>query len=113
MAIGVGVYLRVLRPWELRWGATDDEVRRPMPGDEIVERPTFNATRAVTVKAPPSMIWPWIVQIGFGRAGWYTYDLLDNFGRPSARRIVPEFQQIRVGDVIPIYQGRGAPRGSG
>jgi hypothetical protein len=113
MAIGVGVYLRVFRPWELRWGATDDEVRRPMPGDEIVERPTFNATRAVTVKAPPSMIWPWIVQIGFGRAGWYTYDLLDNFGRPSARRIIPELQQIRVGDLIPIYQGRGAPEGVG
>ena len=55
-----------------------------MPGDELVTRPTFNATRAVTVAAPPSVIWPWIVQIGFGRAGWYSYDLLDNLGRPSA-----------------------------
>jgi hypothetical protein len=111
MAMGVSVYMKVIRPWQLRWGATDDEVRGPMPGDEIVARPTFNATRAVTVEAPPSMIWPWIVQIGFGRAGWYTYDLLDNFGRPSAEHIIPELQQIRAGDVIPIYQGRGAPEG--
>jgi hypothetical protein len=54
VGIGVGVYLQVLRPWQLRWGATDDEVRRAMPGDELVARPTFNATRAVTVEAPPS-----------------------------------------------------------
>ena len=70
LVIGAGVYLRVIRPWQLRWGATDDEIRRAMPGDEIVTRPTFNATRAVTVDAPPSMIWPWILQIGFGKAGW-------------------------------------------
>src|SRR5215213_8565833 len=98
LGIGVGVYLRVIRPWQLRWGATDDEVHRAMPGDEIVARPTFNATRAVTVEAPRSTIWPWIMQIGFGRAGWYTYDLLDNFGRPSAKHIIPELQQINVGD---------------
>ena len=70
LVIGAAVYLRVIRPWQLRWGATDDEIRRAMPGDEIVTRPTFNATRAVTVDAPPSMIWPWILQIGFGKAGW-------------------------------------------
>jgi hypothetical protein len=113
VGIGVSVYLRVIRPWQLRWGATDDEVRRAMPGDEIVARPTFNATRAVTVQAPPSMIWPWILQIGFGRAGWYAYDLLDNFGRPSAKHIIPEFQHLQAGDLVPMYQGIGAPEGVG
>lgn len=113
IGIGVSVYLQVIRPWQLRWGATDDEVRRAMPGDEIVTRPTFNATRAVTVEAPPSRIWPWIVQIGFGRAGWYTYDLLDNLGRPSATRIIPELQHLQAGDLVSFYQGIGAPEGVG
>ena len=113
LGIGVGVYLQVIRPWQLRWGATDDEVRRAMPGDELVARPTFNATRAVTVEAPASMIWPWIVQSGFGKAGWYTYDLLDNFGRPSAKHIIPELQHLQTGDLIPFYQGIGAPEGVG
>jgi hypothetical protein len=113
LGIGLGVYLRVIRPWQLRWGTTDDEVRRAMPGDELVARPTFNATRAVTVQAPPPMIWPWIVQIGFGKAGWYTYDLLDNFGRPSATRIIPDLQHLQAGDLVPVYQGIGAPQGVG
>jgi hypothetical protein len=67
-----------------------------------VEDPTFNATRAVTIKARPEEIWPWIVQIGVNRAGWYSYDLLDNLGRPSARRILPQFQNTKAGDVIPM-----------
>jgi hypothetical protein len=113
LGIGLGVYLRVIRPWQLRWGATDDEVRRPMPGDAIVTRPSFNATRAVTVQAPPALIWPWIVQIGFGRAGWYSYDLVDNLGRPSVTRIIPELQHLQAGDVVPFYQGIGAPEGVG
>lgn len=65
------------------------------------------------MNAPPGLIWPWIVQIGFGRAGWYAYDLLDNLGRPSAKHTIPEPQQIRAGDVVPIYQGKGAPYGVG
>ena len=95
-------YLRWLRPWQLRWGATDEEVVRPMPGDEIVSQPIFNATRAVTINAPPEAIWPWILQIGIKRAGWYSYDLIDNLGKPSAREILPEFQNIRIGDIIPM-----------
>jgi hypothetical protein len=98
----LGLYLRVLRPWQLRWGATDAEVRRTLPGDEDVRKPTFNATRGVTVSAPPEEIWPWLIQIGAGRAGWYSYDLLDNLGHPSAERIIPEFQHLAVGDLIPI-----------
>jgi hypothetical protein len=97
-----GAYLFFIRPCQLRWGATDDEIERPMPGDEIVRDPTFNATRAITIEARPEEIWPWIMQIGVTRAGWYSYDLLDNLGRPSARRILPQFQDPKIGDVIPM-----------
>jgi hypothetical protein len=73
-----------------------------MPGDEIVQNPTFNATRAVTINARPEAIWPWLLQIGIGRAGWYSYDWIDNLGRPSAERIILEYQHMEVGDLIPI-----------
>jgi hypothetical protein len=101
-AVSFGVYLRFIRPWQLRWGATDEEVARAMPGDEVVKTPTFNATRGVTINAPPEEIFPWLVQIGVTRAGWYSYDLLDNLGKPSAQRIIPELQHVAVGDVIPM-----------
>jgi hypothetical protein len=91
---------RVYRPWQLSWGASSYELHRPMPGDDIVHEPGFNATRAVTVAASPEMIWPWIVQIGFGRGGWYSYDLLDNLGRRSAESLMPELQHIEVGDLV-------------
>ena len=96
------VYLGVVRPWQLTWGATDAEVLRPLPGDDFLLHPTFDATRAVTINAGPERIWPWIVQIGLGRAGWYSYDLIDNLGRASADEILPEFQDLEVGDLIPI-----------
>lgn len=96
----VPVYLALLRPWQLRWGARDNEIKRSMPGDEIVRKPSFNATRAVTIDAPAEYIYPWIVQMGVTRAGWYSYDLLDNLARPSAENILPEHQNLQVGDVI-------------
>src|SRR3712207_5384673 len=101
-AASISAYLLFIRPWQQRWGATEEELERSMPGDGIVERPTFDATRAITISARPEEIWPWIVQIGVNRAGWYSYDLLDNLGRPSVRRILPQFQDPKVGDVIPI-----------
>lgn len=101
--VGFGiVYLLWIRPWQLSWGARDEEVLQAMPGDEIVERPTFNATRGVTINARPEDIYPWIVQIGLGRAGWYSYDLLDNLARRSAESIHPEHQNIQIGDLIPL-----------
>ena len=90
------------RHWHLRWGATDAEVAATMPGDELVPEPSFCATRAITIDAPPEAVWPWLVQMGFGRAGWYSYDLFDNAGRPSAERILPEYQQPKVGDWVPM-----------
>jgi hypothetical protein len=101
-AVLFGVYFRFIRPWQLRWGATDEEVARAMPGDDVVKHPTFNATRAVTINARPEEIWPWLVQIGITRADWYSYDWLDNLGKPSARRILPQFQHVAVGDLVPI-----------
>ncbi len=67
-----------------------------------MKQATFNATRAVTIQARPEEIWPRVVQIGCKRAGWYTYDWIDNLGRPSAQRIIPELQQVAVGDLISI-----------
>jgi len=90
------------RPRALTWGSTDEEIARRMPGDEVLERPTFNATRAVTIEATPEEIWPWIVQIGYRRAGFYSYDLLDNDGIPSAERILSEYQDLKVDDLIPL-----------
>jgi hypothetical protein len=101
-AVLFGVYLRFIRPWQLRWGATDEEVAHTMSGDDVVKHPTFNATRAVTVQARPEEIWPWLVQIGCNRAGWYSYDWLDNLGTPSARHIVSELQHLEVGDLVPF-----------
>jgi len=97
-----GLYLLVLRPWQLKWGATDIEIKRTMPGDEIVARPTFNATRSVSINAIAENIYPWIIQMGVTRAGWYSYDLLDNLAKRSAEVILPEYQNIKIGDVIPL-----------
>jgi len=95
----------VYRPWVLNWGATDAEIGRAMPGDSIIAEATFNATRAVTVHAGAEFVWPWLVQIGHRRAGLYSYDRLDNDGIPSAESIIPEFQDLHVGDSIPIGPG--------
>jgi hypothetical protein len=101
-AVGGALYLGVYRPWQTRWGASDDEVARRLPGDELVERPTWNATRAVTVAATPAQIWAFLVQIGWGRAGWYGYDWVDNGGRPSTWEILPQHQHLEVGKEFPM-----------
>jgi hypothetical protein len=85
----------------LRVRALGDEGRRPLPGDEIVPDSKGQWTNAITVRALPADIWPWILQMGCTRAGWYSYDGLDNGGRPSAERIVPELQDVEAGDVLP------------
>jgi proline iminopeptidase len=95
LAIG---YLAVVRPRLLRWGATAAEVRAPYPGAELIPGGTRSATMAVTIDAPPSRVWPWLVQMGADRGGWYSWDRLDNFGQRSAESIHPEWQHIKVGD---------------
>lgn len=95
----VATYGLLVRPWHLRWGATEDEVRRPLPGDDLVPTPIVAATRAITIGGPSEQVWPWLVQQGYGRAGWYSY-WIDNDFRPSPDRIVPELQHLEVGDLI-------------
>ena len=104
----IGAYLLLVRPWHLTWGATDEEVRRPMPGDEIHASPSFDATRAVTIEAGPEHIWPWLVQMGYRRAGFYSYDRIDNDGTPSADHIISEYQALKVGDRIPMAANASA-----
>jgi proline iminopeptidase len=90
----------LLRPWYRRWGARDDEANCTLPGDDFVPRPKSELTMAITVRAPTQAIWPWLVQIGCQRGGWYSYDLLDNGGVPSAERILPEYQDLKLGDIV-------------
>ena len=107
------LYWFPLRKWFGRWGTTPADLTRVMSGDAAVVDPTYAATLAVTVDATPADIWPWLVQMGYQRGGLYSYDWLDRlFGyldRPSANRILPEFQQLSVGDEIPVGRGGGFP----
>jgi hypothetical protein len=96
------VYAFILRPWHLKRGAFDNELTINYPGDTIVTKPDFNAIRGITIEAIPSDIWKWIVQIGSRRAGWYSIDWIDNSGIPSSEEIIPEFQEISVGQFIPF-----------
>jgi hypothetical protein len=74
-----------------------------MPCDHLVPRAQFNATRAITIAAPPEEVWPWIVQVGYGRAGFYTYNLVENAGVRSADEAVDGLQQLEIGDLIPMF----------
>lgn len=99
----VVVYRRLVRPWQRRWGATDEEVRARLAGDELVAEPAEQCTRAITIDARPQEVWPWLIQIGADRGGFYSYDWLENLfglGIHSVDRIVPEWQQRAVGDLV-------------
>ena len=90
----------LLRPRILRWGASAEEAASPFPGAELVPGGTRGGTMAVTIDAPPRTVWPWLVQMGYGRAGWYSWDYLDNFGRHSSRALHPEWQTVKVGEYL-------------
>jgi hypothetical protein len=95
----------LLRRWHLHWGATSEEVAASMPGDDMVAGAQYHPTRAIVIDASPEAVWPWLVQVGCLRAGWYADDLLDNLGRPSATRVIPELQELRVGQWVPMGPG--------
>jgi hypothetical protein len=76
-----------------------------MPGDGLLPRAQYRSTRAITIGVPPAEVWPWLVQVGWRRGGWYADDLLDNFAQPSARTIRPEFQDLHVGQYPPATSG--------
>ena len=107
------LYWFPLRRWMNHWGATRSDRARAMAGDSLLPEWTYSGTMAVMIEARPEHIWPWLVQIGYQRGGLYNYDWLDRlFGfldRPSATRILSEFQNLSVGDVIPLGQGPGWP----
>lgn len=104
----------LLRGFYRKWGATEHEARKPLPGDALIEDPRMQYTRAISIKAPPERVWPWLVQIGYGRAGWYSYDVLEDIAGAgdfvdgdSAERIIPELQDLRVGDEIKLHDNLG------
>lgn len=86
-------------------GAIGEEATEPLPGDELVVAPVHSGTQAVTIDAAPAEVWPWLVQMGCGRAGWYAIDHVDNAGRPSADAINPEWQRLEVGDRVDAVPG--------
>ena len=98
----IGLYLLVLRPLHLSWGATDNDLTLSLPGDSLVTNPDFNATRGITINSTPEEIWKWIIQIGSRRAGWYSIDWMDNAGIKSSNELLSEFQRIEIGQFIPF-----------
>ena len=99
----IPAYVGLILPWHRRWGATGEEVRQPLPGDDIVPQPKLDATRAITIQATPDQVWPWLAQLGQGRGGMYSYEALENLAGcdiHNADRILPEYQDLQVGDEI-------------
>lgn len=99
-------YLALIRPWISRWNATQDEVEGVHPGDELIPEPLLQTTRSVLIRAPAETVWPWLVQIGYGRAGFYAVDALvqpEGLKAPDApAKIHPAFQHLNPGDTIAV-----------
>lgn len=98
-----GGYALIARPWLLRWGSTVDERTRFLPGDDLVPHPNYTTTRAITIAASPREIWPWLVQMGQDRAGFYTHNWVERLllsGIPDTHELHPEWQQLHAGDLV-------------
>ena len=113
-AAAIGLIWVALRPWYTRWGATNDELRRALPGDQLIARPhpLSVRTKAITIAAPAARVWPWLVQLGQGRGGLYSYEWLENLlgmEMHNADRIRPEWQHIQVGDLVRMGPDGKAP----
>lgn len=103
LATLVGSYHVAIRPWQVRWRATDEEVAARLPGDERIAEPATQVTRAIDVDAPPEAVWPWLVQLGADRGGFYSYDWLEDLfglGIHSADAVVADWQRLAVGDLV-------------
>lgn len=101
-----GSFYFLVRPWYLQWGATHDEIRRPLAGDEVIRNAAHQQTHAITIDAPVDRVWPWIAQIGQDRGGFYSYDLLENFvgcEMPTSDYLRPDKQHWQVGDRMWMY----------
>jgi hypothetical protein len=109
MAIAAAAYVAA-RTRMLHWGATTMEARRSMRGDDLIPEPILVTTRAITIDAEAERVWPWLSQIGQGRGGFYSYELLENLAGldiHNADRIIPEMQELKPGDLIPFWRGAG------
>jgi hypothetical protein len=102
-AVAAVAYGCCVGPRLSRWGATEEEVAGPYPGSDLVPDGKRSPTMAVTIDAAPEQVWPWLVQMGWDRGGWYSWDLLDNAGRRSATEVHPEWQHIAVGDQLKFW----------
>ena len=105
-AAAVTAYACGIRPWHLRWGATDEELNAALIGDELVPQPKLKATHAITINAPAAEVWPWLVQMGQNRGGFYSYTCLENLvgcHMHNAEEIVAEWQNLRVGDKVWLH----------
>jgi hypothetical protein len=105
----VVAYERWGKPWQERWGATAEEQALALPGDDLVAEPAQQVTRAVSIDAPPHAVWPWLVQLGADRGGFYSYDVLENlFGLRvhSEDTVVEEWQGLAVGDLVAANRAR-------
>jgi hypothetical protein len=108
----IATYLVVGRPLMLHWGATCEELRAELPGDELVPEPATQSTRAVTIDAPVEAVWPWLAQIGQDRAGFYSYEQLENLAgcdMHNAERVHPEWQSREPGELVPLHPRTGLP----
>lgn len=93
----------ISRSWYNHWGASQEEQNKVLPGDVLVSAPRIAYTRAITIHAPPAAIWPWLVQMGQGRGGLYSYDSLENLigcDIHSADHLLPEYQRLQPGDHV-------------
>jgi hypothetical protein len=101
LAAFIASYVSIVRPWEMRWGATDEEVNMALPQDGRTDDVLSTSTRAVTIHAPAATIWRWLIQTGVGRGGWYSHEWLENLfatGMQNVETIKPELQNVKVGD---------------
>ena len=101
----VSAFVSARTMWR-RWGLDPLEATNPLPGDDLVPDAEYADTRGIDIAAPPAAVWPWLLQMGYGRAGWYSYDQID-MNHPSARQILAEHQSLTVGDVVPTDPGGG------
>lgn len=101
-----GLAVASLRRRSLRWGATDQELTEVLPGDEVLGRAGLISTRAITIRSSPEDVWPWIAQLGQGRGGFYSYDVLENLlgcDMHSAEAVMAQWQHIAVGDEVRLH----------
>ncbi|MGA9118545.1 MAG: hypothetical protein WB699_04200 [Bacteroidota bacterium] len=106
-AVWISVYFWYVRPLHMRWGATADEIALGLPGDFFYPPNANTSTRAITIHAPPSVVWQWLVQMGQRRGGFYSYTWLENLfaaDMHNADRIQPEYQTLNRGDRLSLQE---------